>query len=241
MIGLPIVAWLIVTYGWRQACFIGGVIMLAGGLPLTWFFIRPHGPEYYGLLPDGAAAKVNDRKGTVRDEVEPSTEEGEVDFTARQAMRTGAFWMLVISYMLHGALYPVMNIHCIPFLTDRGMEPLAAAATMSVYVTASIPARFLGGVIVDRVSTSLIRYLLAGSFFLQGIGVTLFLLNQQSTLILYIFFILYGIGMGAAMPMTPVIRARYFGRMHFGAIAGISRAMNMPVGIIGPIAAGLDL
>jgi MFS family permease len=49
---------------------------------------------------------------------------------------------------------------------------------------------------------------------------------------------MYGVGMGAAMPMTPVIQARYFGRAHYGLIAGVSRAMNMPVGIAGPILAG---
>ena len=44
--------------------------------------------------------------------------------------------------------------------------------------------------------------------------------------------------MGATMPMTPVMRARYFGRQNFGVIAGISRFFNMPVAIIGPVAAG---
>jgi len=39
--------------------------------------------------------------------------------------------------------------------------------------------------------------------------------------------------------MTPVLRARYFGRRDFGVIAGMSRIFNMPVGIMGPIAAGL--
>jgi len=48
----------------------------------------------------------------------------------------------------------------------------------------------------------------------------------------------YGIGMGSAMPMTPVMQARYFGRKHFGMIVGLSRAMHMPVGFLGPIAAG---
>jgi cyanate permease len=140
--------------------------------------------------------------------------------------------------MFHGALYPVMNIHCIPFLTDRGMDPLAAAATMGIYITTSIPARFLAGLIVDRVSTGSIRFLMAGIYFLQSLGVALFLIKPESLIMLYAFFIIYGFGMGAAMTMTPVIRARYYGRMHFGTIAGISRAFNMPVGFLGPIAAG---
>lgn len=237
-IGLPIITWLIIAFGWRIACVIGGLVMWGGGLPLVLFFIRSHGPEYYGLLPDGASTDTKETEDVVKASVKYAIEAGEVEFTAKQAIRTHAFWLIIAAYSFHGALYPVMNIHCIPFLTDMGMDPFTAAATMSVYITASIPARFLGGLVVDRVGKSQIRYLLSGAFLMQCAGVTLFLFNQQSMVALYTFFVLYGIGMGTTMPMTPVMRARYFGRKNFGIIAGISRALQMPVGFIGPIAAG---
>ncbi|MDO8637852.1 MAG: MFS transporter, partial [Dehalococcoidia bacterium] len=57
MLMLPLIAWLINTQGWRMTCVIGGVVMLLVGLPLAWFCFKPHRPEYYGLLPDGATAK----------------------------------------------------------------------------------------------------------------------------------------------------------------------------------------
>jgi len=242
VIGLAIVAWLLTLYGWRITCVIGGVVLLVGGLPLTWFFIKPKRPEYYGLLPDGASPEVVETEAETGDDedagIDYASEIGEVNFTTRQAIRTSTFWMLIAAYMFHGALYPVMNIHCIPFLTDRGMDPLVAAATMGIYITTSIPSRFLAGLIVDRVSTGSIRFLMAGIYFLQSLGVALFLIKPESMVLLYTFFIVYGFGMGAAMTMAPVIRARYYGRMHFGTIAGISRAVNMPVGFFGPIAAG---
>jgi MFS family permease len=237
-LGLPLLAYLITAYGWRWTCVIGGLAMWFIGLPLVWFFIRPHRPEYYGLLPDGAKLSQEDQLDSLQAGATYASEIGEQEFTAREAMRTAPFWMLIVAYMFHGALYPVMNIHCIPFLTDRGMDPLAAAATMSVYITASIPARFLGGTLIDRISMPKMRYALAASFLLQCAGVTLFLFNQESTFVLYAFFVLYGVGMGAVMPMTPVLRARYFGRKSFGTIAGWSRAMTIPVGVVGPVLAG---
>jgi len=238
VIGLPMVAWLIVTFGWRIACLTGGLVMWIVGLPLVYFFIRSKRPEYYGLYPDGAIIETENEEDALQAGIDYAAEAGEVEFTTKQALKTMAFWILIGAQMFHSALYPVMNIHCIPFLTDRGMTPMVAAATMSVFVTASIPARFLGGLIVDRVTTSMIGYLIAASYFMQSFGVGLFLLNQQSMVLLYVFFILYGVGMGASMPMNPVIRARYFGRKSFGTIAGLSRALLMPVGMIGPIAAG---
>jgi cyanate permease len=208
------------------------------GLPLVWFFIRSRRPEHYGLLPDGATSPEEDASDAFEAGKAYAADLGEVEFTAKQAMRTAPFWLMIVAYMFHGALYPVMNIHCIPFLTDRGMDLTVAAATMSVYITASIPARFLGGALIDRMRIQHMRYALAGSFALQTVGVTLFLFNQESMAVLYTFFVLYGIGMGAVMPMTPVLRARYFGRKSFGTIAGWSRALTIPVGVIGPVLAG---
>ncbi len=238
VLGLPLIAWMISAYGWRTTCLIGGLVLWFVGLPLVWLFIRPRRPEHYGLLPDGASPAEENAADSLEAGRTYAASLGEEEFTAREAMRTAPFWLLIVAYMFHGALYPVMNIHCIPFLTDRGMDPLAAAATMSVFITASIPARFLGGFLIDRISTPNMRFALAGSFLLQCAGVSLFLLNPESMFVLYTFFVLYGVGMGAVMPMTPVLRARYFGRKSFGTIAGWSRALTIPVGVAGPVLAG---
>jgi len=236
-IGLPVVMGLIVAFGWRTACVIGGLVMLGVGLPLAWFVIKAHPPEHYGLLPDGAANGENG-KDIAQAGKGYATAVDETDLTPKAAFRTRAFWLIVVAYSFHGALYPVMSIHCIPFLTDRGMDPIAAAATMSIYITSSIPARFFGGILVDHVTTPTIRFLIGIVFLMQSAGVVIFLYNQESMAALYSFFIMYGIGMGAAMPMTPVMQARYFGRKNFGTIVGVSRALHMPVGFMGPIAAG---
>ncbi|MDD5039220.1 MAG: MFS transporter, partial [Dehalococcoidales bacterium] len=43
---LPLIAWLIASQGWRTTCFIGGVVMACVGLPLVWFSLKQHRPEY---------------------------------------------------------------------------------------------------------------------------------------------------------------------------------------------------
>ena len=174
VIGLPMVAYFISTYGWRISCVIGGVVLWIIGLPTIWIFIKPFRPEHYGLMPDGASPHNPNTKRRYR-ELKPSPKDDdavEYEFTAKEALKTQAFWLLIIAYTFHGALYPVMNIHCIPFLTDMGMDPVSAAATMSVFITASIPARFLGGVIINRVKTAMIRFVLMGAFLCQCGGVT---------------------------------------------------------------------
>lgn len=234
---LPLVAWLTLAYGWRQACFIGGVVMWAIGLPLTALFVKPRRPEYYGMLPDGASAIQDDAVQMIQAGVEYAARADEVEFTLRQAMKTRAYWLLILAYMFEAIFWPVMGLHCIPFLTDRGMDPVAAAATMSIYVFASIPTRVLGGLLGDRVSIRAARFLMAGCYLMQAVGVGLFM-GTQSLVALYVFFVLFGLGFGVLIPMDTVVRARYFGRKGYASIQGSSLFLMMPATVAGPVLAG---
>ncbi|MFC2034124.1 MFS transporter [Chloroflexota bacterium] len=236
---LPLVAWLIIVQGWRMTCVIGGLVMGLVGFPLAWFCLKQRRPEYYGLLPDGAAneEEITETEQMIDKGVEYASEIQEVEFTIRQALKTPAYWLLIIIGGIHNLVSPVMSIHCIPFLTDRGIEPLKAAAIMAVMISASIPSRLIGGLISDRVSVKRLRFLLAGAYLLQSVGIAVFLLNQTEVMI-YIWFILYGFGMGAGYIIEPMIRARYFGRKAFGSIEGSSMMFLTPIGVLAPVYAG---
>ena len=236
---LPLIALMIKYQDWRTACVAGGVAMAVIGLPLAWFFVKQRRPEYYGLLPDGATVEEEtiDTDQMIDRGIEYAAEFDEIEFTARQAMRTPSYWLLIVVQAIHGLVAPVMSIHCIPFLTDRGIDPLVAAGMMAIMLTASIPARFFGGFIADRISTGNLRYLMGVVYLLQAIGITVFLLNQTVAMI-YVWFILYGIGQGASLTVNNLMRARYFGRKALGSIRGSSMMFMTPVGVVAPIYAG---
>ncbi|MBA7674512.1 L-lactate transporter [subsurface metagenome] len=236
---LPLIAWLIATQGWRMTCFIGGVVMLCVGLPLVWFFIRQHRPEYYGLLPDGAIVeKAAADAGQMIDRgIEYATEAQEVEFTLRQAMRTPAYWLIIVSQAAHMLAGPAVNIHMIPFLTDIGVDPIKAAGMLAMMVGASIPLRLIGGIIADRLKKQHFRFILGGAYLLQAVGFIVFLLNQTIPMI-YVFLILYGIGLGGGIGLMFPMRARYFGRKAFGSISGSQMLFTMPAGIAAPIYVG---
>jgi sugar phosphate permease len=236
---MPLIAWLITVQGWRIACLFGGVVMAVVGLPLVWFFLKPHRPEYYGLLPDGAKVTADTTKESylIEQGTKYAAEVQEVEFTLRQAMRTPAYWLLIVVSAINGLVTPVMSIHTIPFLTDRGIDPLKAASMMSIYIGVSIPFRFVGGFIADRVKGGYLRFLVSAGLLLQAAGMGIFLLHQTVPMI-YVWFILYGAGMGVAQIVQPLIRARYFGRKAFGSIGGSSSMFIAPIGVIAPIYAG---
>jgi len=236
---LPLVAGLIRTQGWRTACVIGGISMAAIGLPLAWFSIKKHRPEYYGLLPDGAAVdeESTDTAQVIERGVQYAGEVREIEFTMKQAFKTPTLWLLLLVQSVHGLVAPVMSIHCIPFLTDMGIDQLLAAGMMAMMVTCSVPTRFIVGLIADRIRKDWLRFLMGTVYFLQAAGFAIFLLNQTIAMI-YVWFVLYGIGLGAGFIISPLILARYFGRKAYGSIRGTAMMIMTPIGIIAPLYVG---
>lgn len=237
---MPLIAWMTATYDWRTACTVGGIVTGVVGLPIAIFLIKSRRPEYYGLLPDGA--RIAEEVQANRDEmvergVQYAAEVKEVEFTLRQAMKTRAFWLLLLSQSIPALAGPVMNIHCIPFLTDIGIDPVKAAAIMAMMIFFSLPTRFIGGWIADRISISHTRFVTTTSYFLQGFGVLLFLLHPTLTVV-YIWFILFGLGQGLAFTVGSFMRARFFGRKAFGSIQGVSAMLMTPIGVVAPVYAG---
>ena len=239
VIVLPLIAWLITVQGWRMTCVTGGLVMGLVGLPLAWFFLKQRRPEYYGMLPDGATKATEDTgtDGMIDIGVSYAAEIQEVEFTVKQVFRTRVFWLLVAINGVNAFVSAAINIHTIPFLTAIGIDPVKAAGVMVILIGASVPARFIGGLIADRVNTGNMRYLLAVAYFLQASGTAIFLL-KPGMLTISVWFILLGIGLGTAYVLNPLMRARYFGRKAFGTIHGTTSMLLTPFGVLAPIYAG---
>src|SRR5438445_506689 len=100
----------------RAACSGGGAGWLASGgappvLGLAATVVMRRQPEDHGLLPDGGAARP----------VTAAAPVVEVSFGARQAARTPAFWLLIVSTNLAGLGFFGVNLHQFSFVTDRGL------------------------------------------------------------------------------------------------------------------------
>ena len=236
---VPLIAWLIVAQGWRMTCVIGGIVIAAIGLPATWLSFKRHRPEYYGLLPDGAKTdeETAETHQMIDRGIKYAGEVGEIEFTLGQAIRTRSYWLLISANVFNGLIMAAINVHTIPFLTDIGIDPIKAATMMAIMVGSGIPARLLGGIMGDRVKRSHLRFVIAGGYLMQAVGFALYLLNRAEGMI-YVWFVLYGIGMGLAIVLFPMIVGRYFGRKAFGSILGTKQLFQAPFSMAAPIIAG---
>jgi MFS family permease len=237
----PILTYFLLAYGWRISFVIMGVVTWIIGLPTAWYLIKPHRPEYYGLLPDGETPYTSDTEELVLLGEQYSQELGEYEFSTKQAFTTKSLWITEIAYFFSSWLYPSVAVHLIPYLTDIGIDPVIAAATMGFMVFMSTPGRVIGGVIADRLSTKNIKFLLMGSSLSYSIGMLIMILlvsTTKSTIFIYMAISLFGLGIGIQTTAKPAMVSRFFGRKNYGTITGIQALLLLPAQIGAPIFAG---
>lgn len=239
VIALPVITFLVNDQGWRMTSLIWGLLMFAS-VPFSWYFVKQKRPEYYGLLPDGVTVESVSQSevGSIVDKgVEYAAGFDETEFTLRQAMKTPAYWMITLAWVCLMLVVLALNIHFIPLLIDLGIDSTTAGNMMAMMVFFTIPARFLGGILADRVRKDRLHYLVAGSFLCLTLGLLVFLIEQSVTTA-YILLVLFGFGSGAPTPLRMTIGGRYFGRKAFASIQGSSMMFAAPVALIAPVYAG---
>jgi len=233
---LQIITPLIDLQGWRFTCLLWGIIMFAS-VPFAYMLIKPQRPEYYNMLPDGAEVSHDnqeDKRGIIERTAGYALESEETEYTFRQAARTSAYWLLIIGFSAHNFIAGGFNVHIFPFLTDIGIEDAVASGMMSIMIFFTVPARFFGGLIADRVPRGRIQFLLLVAFLLQVIGLGIFILFQNMAAV-YVLLICHGLSSGAVTPLVILIIGRYFGRKSFGSILGTMIALLSPVGLMSPV------
>jgi sugar phosphate permease len=237
MLVMPLITALCASQGWRTTCLIWAAVMLCA-IPFVGIFVSQKRPEYYGLLPDGAQVRGDSQteaRGMVDHGVAYASGFQETEFTLRQAMRTRAYWILAAVYAFQMVIAGGLTVHCIPFLTDMGINAALAGSMMGTMIFSTIPTRFLSGYLADRVKRQ--EFLLAGAFALDAIGFAAFIL-WPTIPTAYLFLILYGLGTGAPTTLILVMQGRYFGRKAFGSIIGMANLFRMPGAILAPVYAG---
>jgi len=233
---VPIVTWLTITQGWRNACLVWAFVMLVC-IPVTLAFIKSKRPEHYGLLPDGAARGETVKEDLVTAGVRYAESFEEREFTVREALHTSSFWIMLFGWSCSILVVGGITVHVVPFLTDIGISETVAGLMLSMMIFFTIPSRFVSGLLADRVPRNRLQLVAATALLLQCMGLGLFLLIPRVTTA-FVLLALYGLGNGAVTPLRLAMGGRYFGRRAFASILGVGMFINAPVGLVSPIFAG---
>jgi MFS family permease len=152
----------------------------------------------------------------------------------RHALRLRPFWTLFLMYVLVIALAETVMIHTVPHAVDLGISSTAAAGILSIIGGASIAARVIIGIVLDRLGS---RHALMLCF-APLIAALVWLQFADTLWMLYVFAALYGLSHGGFFTLLAPVVAQLFGTVSHGAIFGIIMAGGGITGAIAPVLTG---
>jgi len=225
---VPLVAWALASWGWRATAFASGLLIIAVCLPLSFVFV--HRPEDKGEVLDGFNS--NSLNETEKNEPQDNTR----DFTAREALRTQAFWLLSLG---HGfALFVVMgvNTHAITHMKEGlGYTLEAASLVIMLQTVAQLGGVGMSALFGDRLD----KRRMSALCMLGHMSGLLFLTYATNIAMIVAYAVLHGAAWGFRGPTMQAIRADYFGRSSIGMILGLSFMIIVIGQIGGPMIAGI--
>lgn len=214
-------------FGWRPTMAGAGVVL---ALAIT---------RASSIIGIDRSASTEPLDGIPTDSLEHSQRaEGvhDVHFTAREAIRTRAFWMISLGHGSALIVVSAMIAHIALYLTeDRGFDAKQAALIAGAIPLFQFIGTALGGFLGDRINK---RLIVGAAMCAHAIGLIL-MTRVDSSLTIGAFVVLHGLAWGARGPLMQAIRADYFGSTNFAAIMGWSTIVITTGVVIGPLLAGV--
>jgi MFS family permease len=228
---VPLVALSLDEFGWRNTAGASGVIVLVLGLPLAGIMRRR--PEDYGEVVDGIRPEPATQSGIGTVEAASAPRR---DFTAREAIRTPAFWLISLGHSSALLVVGAVSVHVISHLKeDLGYSVGSASLVITLMTAMQIAGMLIGGAIGDRYD----KRVISAVCMVMHMAALLLVTYATGFAMVGAFAVLHGLAWGIRGPLMQAIRADYFGRSSFGAIMGISATVIMFGQISGPLFAGI--
>jgi MFS family permease len=217
-----VISRLIAAHGWRLSYIILGIAVMVIIVSFAQFMKRDPGTEV--RFPAGN----NDIK-------KQDTESDNNDFVLKEAVRTPQFWLVAIIFFCVGYTAFSVTVHLVPHAIKLGFSDISAANILAVSGGIGIFGNFvLGGILGDKFGNR--KAFIIGIFLMAAS--LLWLVPAKEIWLLYLFAIVFGIGIaGSGTSESPLI-ARLFGLSSHGLIYGVIGLSWTTGGAVGPVITG---
>lgn len=211
--------WLIGEYGWRTAFQTLSGCWLLLVFPIMFFCFKSAHDDIKKASADGTTAAKKVLKG----------------LSISQGLRSPALYKLLLASGMFSFTAIGLVVHFVPILTDRGAEPLSAAAMASLVGIFSIIGRLGTGFLLDRFPGHVIGSV---AFLIPILGCSLLLVDGSNPVFQAVAAAVFGLTLGSEVDVIAYLAAKYFGLKNFGALYG-ALVMALSVGTaFGPLSAG---
>ncbi len=221
------VGFIIKIAGWRNAFLAAAGAICLIIIPAAAIFQR-RSPQEIGLLPDNERPENNDPGFT---ETEPDNRSINIismnKWSVGRAIKTAPFWWINLTAACHGFMVSMMVVHQAIYIVDSGFSPLLAASMLGLTGGLGSLGNTYFGALSDRIGRK--GSLAFGAFIaFSGMMFFIFLKQYPSSILLYLFTVLYGVGQGAYSPIYASCMADLYAGPSFGKImATVSMAYGI--------------
>jgi MFS family permease len=212
----PLFRYLIAGPGWRPTIVFAGATFL--------------------LIIGGAGMLKRPYAGTGRPESDRTTQQREPAsaLPARKLVLTRQFLVLLSVTFVASLSFQVLSVHLVPYATDIGVSAKAAAVALGLIGGASVPGRFLSGVLSERLGWS---GTLVGALLGTAATVACLMLISHDWTLLFIVA-LFGVCHGTRAVAVIGLLGRVFGTGSLGELIGITIALAQLLSAPGPYIVG---
>ena len=233
---LPWLQGIIVSAGWRTACWALVALLLVVCVPLNIALQRTR-PEDIGLAPDGDEAAARQAATGAHAANVVDREWASVDWTLPRAMRTARFWWVALGFFSSLFVWYAIQVHQTKYLIDIGYDSTVAAFALGLIGLLGVASQIGLGVLSDRIGREWI-WSLSSLGFIAACVLLLVMPYRPTPTLLYAMVAsqgLVGYGMAATYAAIP---AELFQGRHYGAVFSVlSVASGLGSGL-GPWMAG---
>jgi MFS family permease len=204
-------AWLLMTFGWREAWAFSAWFVVLVILPLTMFQLWGHGKRHLAYE-EKLAGLVDEKTGTkVR------------QWALKEVLSDVRFWFLQPAMLAVPAIIFSIQFHQLYLIESRGWALTAFAGGYTVYSVVSLLAILITGSMIDRYGS----YKLVILYLCPLVPALLVLAFVSSAISIPIFMALTGVTFGMSLVVFMTVWAEMYGTKNMGAIRSFNIFLNV--------------
>lgn len=217
---------------WRMGWVAVTIAVCAAAIMTAFGVVNK--PEDIGQHPDGVDTDTPDTVSST-DARESRVYQSKISWSARNAVKTRSWWLLVLGSIAFLAPFNIAMGHGVVHLLDLGHSKALASFSVGLIVVCSIVGRLLGGWLGDRLEP---RFIWSFALALMFFGMLL-LMNATNAAMIYFYAATLGIGMGASYVCMITLVGNYFGVNSYAQIMGFLYPAATLLAALSPILAGI--
>lgn len=217
---IPILNAIIIRAGWEWAAVFASFMYFLVVLPMT--LIIRNSPESIGLLPDGdlpQAHRPTSGSPSAGHVGEPPATQTPADYSVSEALRTPAYWFMLLGICLRWMAMTGILVNMQPILIWKGVSQETVGYLFSLMLGINVVATIAIGRIADSWPKPLVLAALPIS---EGIALLVLMWSswQSAAWAIVLYVMLQGVGESVVFTTWAAVGA-FFGRYRYASLRGI--------------------